>query len=285
MDFRKEYFIKPYYFYLIENKDDVSLYFNYSETLTESRKDDKKININKKGVNKIKSKIKDITKSKKIKNLKDLESEMNSVKTEVDEFINKDLTFASKKTPLTANANNSTVSTMDQTIAKSRQTINPLTRGFHYYYWGEGEEKSNDVVSEINLTGTYGREETENLSGPETFKVYKDVLGMEPEEAAKRTKQQGKTPDPKQHKKRLKLVPKRIKNDPNFIDRMTLVEKEKIEEERKTKALKMIEDIVIDKKDSPAKKTIKKNISNLKKMAEKNGISITELIKMMKSGE
>jgi polysaccharide deacetylase 2 family uncharacterized protein YibQ len=47
----------------------------------------------------------------------------------------------------------------------------------------------------------------------------------------------------------------------------------------------MIEDIVIDKKDSPAKKTIKKNISNLKKMAEKNGISITELIKMMKSGE
>ena len=51
------------------------------------------ININKKGVNKIKSKIKDITKSKKIKSLKDLESEMNSVKTEVDEFINKDLTL------------------------------------------------------------------------------------------------------------------------------------------------------------------------------------------------
>ena len=285
MDFRKEYFIKPYYFYLIENKDDISIYFNYSETLTESRKDDKKININKKGVNKIKSKIKDITKSKKIKNLKDLESEMNSVKTEVDEFINKDLTFASKKTPLTANANNSTASTMDQTIAKSRQTINPLTRGYYYRYWGESEEKGDDIVSEIDLSGSFGFEETEDLSGPETFKTYVKELGMDPEDAKERTKQQGKTPDPKQHKKRLQNVPKKIKDDPNFIDRMTLVEKEKIEEERKTKALKMIEDIVIDKKDSPAKKTIKKNISNLKKMAEKNGVSITELIKMMKSGE
>ena len=158
-------------------------------------------------------------------------------------------------------------------------------------YWGESENKDGNIVSEINLSGSFGHEETEDLNGPETFKVYKDVLGMDPDEAAERTKQQGKTPSKKKHKERLKLVPKKIKDDPNFIDRMTLVEKEKIEEERKQKVLKMVEDVVVGKKNSDkeiskSKTTIssilKKNLESIKKVAEKEGMSMDELIKILK---
>ena len=287
MEIGKEYFINQLYFYLVENKDVISVYYNYSNTLTEARKNDKKIEISKKGLPKVKSEIKKISNSKKIKSLKDLENQMKIVKSEVDELVNKDLNFASKKTPLTANANNSVASTTDQIIAKSRQTINPLTRGFHYYHWGESEEKDGNVVSEIDISGIFGGEETKDLNGPETFKTYIEDLGMSPEDAYERTLQQGKTPDVKQHKKRLKKVPNSIKKDPNFIDRMTLVEKEKIEENRKKKAIKMIEDMVLPKgkKSSSIEKTIENNLSNLKKMAEKNGISINELIKLLKKGE
>ena len=49
----------------------------------------------------------------------------------------------------------------------------------------------------------------------------------------------------------------------------------------------MIEDMMLPKgkKSSSIEKTIENNLSNLKKMAEKNGISINELIKLLKKGE
>ena len=75
---------------------------------------------------------------------------------------------------------------------------------------------------------------------------------------------------------------------------MTLVEKEKIEEERKKEAIKMVEDILlknkkdnkeISKKDSPVSKILSKNLELMKKLAKKEGISTNELIKILKKGE
>ena len=51
--------------------------------------------------------------------------------------------------------------------------------------------------------------------------------------------------DEKRHEKKLKRVPKEIKNDKNYIDTFTLMEKKQIEEIRKKRALKMFEDKVL----------------------------------------
>ena len=47
MEFRKEYFYSPYYFYLKEGKNDITLYFSVSNTLTEARKKDESIKFKK----------------------------------------------------------------------------------------------------------------------------------------------------------------------------------------------------------------------------------------------
>lgn len=295
MKLNKEYFDSPFYFYLTESKDEITLYFNVSNTLTESRKDDEKISFNKKDRKKVESEVMKIKLDKKIKSKKDLKDRLSKVKSEIDELVNSEGNFSTSKIPI-LNPKLSPKGTTDQEVVATRQPNNMLGRGYYgrVYYWGESEDKNGDVVSEIDLSGSFGFDETEDLTGPETFKTYVKELGMDPEDAKERTLQQGKTPDPKQHKERLKKVPKKIKDDPNFIDRMTLVEKEKIEEERKKEAIKMVEDILlknkkdnkeISKKDSPVSKILSKNLELMKKLAKKEGISTNELIKILKKGE
>jgi ribosomal protein L22 len=73
----------------------------------------------------------------------------------------------------------------------------------------------------------------------------------------------------------------------NFITRATL------SEIQKQKAIKMVEDLLmknknsdnseVGKKETEVSKILKKNISSLKKQAEKEGLSVSDLIKMLKS--
>ena len=290
MELNKEYLFGSYYFYLSETKDKINLYFSVSNTLSEARKKDEVVSFDKKNKKNLERFISKITKDKKIKSTSELKKHIEDSKEELEEIVDSDGTFLNSKIPI-LNPKLSPKGTTDQEIVQNRQPGNPIWRSMFGRYWGESENKDGNIVSEINLSGSFGHEETEDLNGPETFKVYKDVLGMDPDEAAERTKQQGKTPSKKKHKERLKLVPKKIKDDPNFIDRMTLVEKEKIEEERKQKVLKMVEDVVVGKKNSDkeiskSKTTIssilKKNLESIKKVAEKEGMSMDELIKILK---
>ena len=48
IEYNKEYFSNNYYFLLKEGYDKISLFYSVAETLTESRKKDKKIVLNKK---------------------------------------------------------------------------------------------------------------------------------------------------------------------------------------------------------------------------------------------
>ncbi len=292
MEYGKEYFKNPYYFYLVECKDDISVYFSYSETLTESRKNDDVVKFSKKDKPKLEKEIKKIIKARQDKSTKEIKNTLLKTKDELEEIVDANGSFKDSSVPI-LNPKLAPKGTLDQEVVQTMQPGNPLWRGYRVY-WGESEEKGDDVVSEINLSGTFGREETENLSGPETFKTYVKELGMSPDDAKERTLQQGKTPDKEEHKKKLKKVPKKIKDDPNYIDTLTLVEKRKVEESRKTKALQMVEDILNKKKDNDGeirKKSknltslITKNLSSLKKLAKKEGISINELIKILKSGE
>ena len=86
--YNKEYYIKPYYFFLAEKEDKISLYFSVENTLTESRKRDDKIDFDKKHSNSVKARMKRVVKDKKAKTKTDVKKYFNDVpKKELEELI------------------------------------------------------------------------------------------------------------------------------------------------------------------------------------------------------
>jgi len=57
MEFNKEYFLSPYYFYIKEGKDTISVYFSVSNTLSEARKKDEIVKFDKKNRKKVEKTI------------------------------------------------------------------------------------------------------------------------------------------------------------------------------------------------------------------------------------
>jgi hypothetical protein len=256
--------------------DRYDVYFSVEETLTEARKKDEKISIKKSDVGKVKSKLEKTAKEKKIKSTK-------KVKDELEELVDFDGTMNNSKVPIlnpatTGSKENPT--TMDQTVVTGRITNNPITRGFRVYY---GESKKDEPIVEINMEDAFGYEETKDLNGPETKKVYMK-MGLPEKDAEERTEKQGKTHDEKEHKKRLSKVPKDIKNQKGFIDRLTLSEDERV------KMIKMVEDLLLKNKQEKELREKEKNVSKfllrnlevLKSQAEKEGVSVDELIQHLK---
>lgn len=292
MLYRKEYYKHPYYFFLKEGKETITLYFSVQNTLSEARKKDEKISFNKKDKKYIEKELTKIFQDKKSKSTEDVKKRLEKVKSEIDELVDYDGTFLSSKIPI-LNPYLSPKGTTDQEVVATRQTNNPVTRGYRVY-WGESEDEEGNVVSEVDISDTFGGPETKDLNGPQTFNKFFRDFELPAEEAAERTKQQGKEPDPREHKKKLKRVPKKIKNKKNYIDTLTLIERRKLEEGRKEKMRKMVEDIVlgkksndkeVGKKSSSISKLLTKNLESIKKIAEKEGISVTELIKILKKSE
>jgi hypothetical protein len=288
MEFNKEYFSSPYYFYIKEGKDSISVYFSVSNTLTEARKKDEVVKFNKKDKKEIEKTISKIQKEKKLKTNTDIKKTLSKKKDELEELVDYDGSFLSSKIPI-FNPYLSPKRTMDQEVVATRQTNDPVTRGYRVY-WGEGEEETDEVINETDFSDAFGYEETKDKNGPETFKTFVKDLGLDKQEAAERTRQQGKEPDPKKHRKKLEQVPKKIKKQKGFIDRMTISEKENLEEEKKDMMRKMVEDIVMKKKSSDKEigkkdglsKILLKNLENIKKLADKEGIEIKDLIKVLK---
>jgi len=288
MEFNKEYFSSPYYFFIKEGKDTISVYFSVSNTLTEARKKDEIVKFDKKNRKEVEKTISKIQKEKKLKNNSDVKKTLTKKKDELGELVDYDGSFLSSKIQI-HNPYLSPKRTMDQEVVATRQTNNPITRGYRVY-WGESEEETDEVINEIDFSDAFGYEETKDKNGPETFKTYVKELGLDEYEAAERTRQQGKEPNTKKHRQKLKRVPKKIKKQKGFIDRMTISEKENLEEEKKEMMRKMVEDIVMKKKSSDkdiSKKTglskiLTKNLENIKKLADKEGIEINDLIKILK---
>ena len=292
MLYRKEYYKHPYYFFLKEGRDKITLYYSVETTLTEARKKDKKMDFSKKDKKSIEKELTKIFQDKKSKTTDDVEKRLEKIKSEIGELVDYDGTFLSSKVPI-LNPKLSPKGTTDQEVVQNRQTNNPVTRGYRVY-WGESEDEQGNVVSEIDFSDAFGYEETKDLDGPETFETFMGELDLSPDEAAERTLSQGKEFDKKRHNKKLKRVPKKIKKKPGYIDTLTLMERKKIEEERKEKMRKMVEDMVlgkksndkeVSKKSSAMSKLLTKNLESIKKIADKEGISVSELIKILKKGE
>lgn len=276
MDFSKEYFNSPYYFYIKEGKNDIYVYFNVSNTLTEARKKDEVVKFDKKHKKEVEKELSKIQKDKKLKTTKDVKDKLSKKKNELDELVDYDGTFLSSKIPI-FNPYLSPKGTTDQEVVMNRQTNNPVTRGYRVY-WGESTENEEDVISEIDFSDAFGYEETEDKDYKDTVKTLKD-MGVE--NASERAKEFGKIPKVKKRQGKLK---------------QRLSEKEQIEEAKKEKMKKMVEDIVLNKKSSNKdinkkntnkglSKILSKNIENIKKLADKEGIKVSDLIKILKGSE
>ena len=286
MNNKIETFSNNYYFFLKEREDDVALYYSISNTLNEARKNDEIMIFEKKNVEKIKKEIKKIQKEKKLKNTEDLKSRLKNFKGEIGELVDYDGTFLSSKIPI-INPKLSPIKTTDQEVVATRQTNNPVTRGYRVYY---GESIEDGPVLEVDMEGAFGYEETKDMDGKKTFKYLVKNMGMEPEDAKDRTEKFGKDIKDKKEKN----TPKKIKSKKDFVGTFNLFEKRKIEEKRNEDARKLIEDILVqkNKRDSDITKkepkmsnTFLNNIKSLKKMADKEGISLGDLIKMIKKDE
>jgi hypothetical protein len=185
---------------------------------------------------------------------------------EVTELVDDDGTMLTSRIPITDPASTGTVgnpTTTDTKVGMQRVPRDPLLRGVYGYY-GESH------IREEDMEGAFGFEDTKFMDYKDTVKYYQKELDMDKDSAIERTVQQGKKPNLQ------KRAPKNIKKKKNFIDRLILKEKE-IEED------KIVNKTSISDVDSPASKILKKNISALKSMAEKEGLSLNDLIRFLKN--
>ena len=283
IEYNKEYFSNNYYFLLKEGYDKISLFYSVAETLTESRKKDKKIVLSKKNEKSIKDLVGKFLKTKKKLNPKQIEKKFKDLDSEgeIEELVDADGTMLGSNSPI-LNQKLTPKKTMDQTVAMSRVTNDPVTRGYRVY-WGESEDEQDNVVSEVDYSDAFGYEETKDMDFEDTVETLED-MGVDNGE--ERAEEMGK--DPKLEKKKVKGA---------FI-RQRLVEKEPIEEIQRHKMVKMVEDILTkkSKKDGDVVKTdpnsnqtiskfLKRNLKSIKKLAEKEGISLDQLIKTLKYDE
>jgi len=271
----QEFFSSPYYFFLKEKSDNFSLYFSVENTLTEARKKDKMIKIPKEKLEMVKKYLEKLVKQKKKKSSEE-------VGGEIDELVSSDGSFMNSKVPI-LDPRLHPQKTMDQTVAASRITNDPITRGYRTYY-GESVEEE---MKEEDMSGAFGYEETKELDGKETYKYFKDELDLEPEDAKDRTEQQGKDYTGKKDES------SEFYDDPNFVMKGTIAEIQK------QKAIKMLEDILMKKKNTDSSevtkkqdrdiqkkqkeisKILKKNIDSLLRQMEKQGMSKKDLIKIL----
>ena len=283
IEYNKEYFSNNYYFLLKEGYDKISLFYSVAETLTESRKKDKKIVLNKKNEKNIKNLVDMFLKTNKKFTEKQINSKFKELDGdgEIEELVDADGTMLGSAIPIKSQFL-TPKKTMDQTISMSRATNDPVSRGYRVYY-GESEEEQDNIVAEVNYDEVFGWEETKDMVYNDTVDTLED-MGVD--NADERAREQGK--DPKLEKKKMKG---------SFI-RQRLVEKEPIDEVQKQRMIKMVEDILtkkskkdgdVVKSSSEANKTIgsflKRNLKSIKKLAEKEGISLDQLIKALKYDE
>lgn len=275
INFNTEYYSNNYYFFLKERADKISLYYSIADTLTESRKNDERIDFDKKDSKKVKNIVGNVLKSKTKVSKDALTKKLKSIKPkkEIDELVDSDGTMLSSKIPF-LNQTLTPHKTTDQTVAMARITNDPLTRGYRVYY-GESEEGSDEVINEVDYSEAFGYEETKDMDFKDTVKTLKE-MGVE--NAIERAKQFGK-------------LPKQKREDGELKQRLS--EKDSIEEQQRKKMIKMVEDMLTKKssnnsdvvKDKGISKILLKNIQSIKKIADKEGISINMLIKALKSNE
>lgn len=284
-NYKKEYFNDHCYFLIEENKDNVIVNYSVYETLSESKNTSDKKVFNKEKGKDIKKYIQKLLNSKRKISKKQVEKDFDSIENngEIEELVDIDGTMLSSKIPY-LNMYLHPKKTMDQTVVAARISNDPVTRGYRVYY-GESENKEDEVINEVDFSDAFGYEETKDSDMKQTLKKLDDMGIKEPDDKLSRARQMGKRRDTK--------VVKNKKGE-KIIKNLNLFEKETLEEIKKQKMIKMVEDMIskkekddseVIKKDSPISKLLVKNLESIKKLAEKEGISLNKLINILKKGE
>ncbi len=136
------------------------------------------------------------------------------------------------------------------------------------------------------MSDAFGYDETKNKDFNTTLKIFKKMGVEDPIERVERAEKFGKLRN--QKVKRTKKGKKVLKQ--------RLVEKEYLDEIKKQRMIKMVEDILAkkggdheimekDNEEGGLNKIITKNLEAIKNLAKKEGISINKLINILKKGE
>ena len=211
---------------------------------------------------------------------------------EIDELVNSDGSMIGKSTPM-LDLGMHPRKTMDQTIMATRQTNNPVVRGYRVYY-GESEEKDDEkMLDEYNLKPTFAYDETEDVSTYEKADEVLIDLGIEDDcERHERLEVLGFDPN----------LDKQLKQEKERGECKNCFTKRRLSELEKQKMTKMIDEIIVGKKSndndfvkktkeeededkSPISKILMRNIESIKKIAEKEGISLNKLFKHFRQSE
>ena len=296
INLNEEYFQSPYYFYLKNKGNKIAVYFSVGETLSESRKNDDVVVVDKeifKDIQKIITKIlnsgKKLSKEYVHKLLDSKSKSTEKPEGEIDELVNPDGSFISSNTPI-LNQRNLAKKTMDQTVRMTRSNQFPFFRT----YWIESKENnSNKLLDETDQSESFGFEETEDASTyDEANEIFKDELGVKDEcEREERVRRLGFD----------KNLDKQLKQEKKRGICKNCFTKRRLSELEKQKMETLIDEILLSKKNiskdvvkktkennelnQSMEKILIRNIEAIKKLANKEGVDINKLVKHLKTGE
>tara|TARA_R110000868_G_scaffold84760_2_gene238771 strand:+ start:391 stop:1368 length:978 start_codon:yes stop_codon:yes gene_type:complete len=207
---------------------------------------------------------------------------------EMTELVDSDGTFGGSSIPILQLGMHPR-KTQDQTVIATRQTNNPFVRGYRVFYGESVDSDDEKLLDEINMSDAFGYEETEDL---ETYDDADEVL------------QQMGIEDPFERNDRLETMgfdPKldaQLKREKKRGICKNCFTKRRLSEVEKEKMIKMIDEILLKKKknsedvinkdgddETPVTKILKRNLQSIKRIADKEGININQLIKILKVGE
>jgi len=289
----EEYFQRPYYFYLKERGDKINVYFAIAETITESRKNDEVVVVDKEIFRDIQKVISNILNSgKKLSKKyvhKLLDSKAKSKHApdgELGELVNPDGSLIGSSIPI-LNQRNLAKKTMDQTVRMTKANQFPFIR----VYYGESEEKNEKLLDEVDQSESFGFEETEDAKTYDQANRIMKKMGVDdPFERNERVKRLGFD---KKLDKQLEKEKKRGRCKNCFTKRrLSELEIEKMSKiideiliSKKSKSSEIVKKQPQKEKNTVMSKLLIRNIEAIKKLAEKENIDINNLIKHLKQGE
>jgi hypothetical protein len=204
---------------------------------------------------------------------------------ELGELVNPDGSVIGSSIPI-LNQRNLAKKTTDQTVRMTKANQFPFIR----VYYGESQE-GQTPLSEVDQSESFGFEETEDAPTYDVAnKILKKMDVEDPIERDERLKRLGFD----------RKLDKQLKQEKRQGKCVNCFTKRRLSELEKQKMEKMIDEIIISKKskdkevvkkykdeddDNIVSKILMRNIEAIKKLAEKENISIEKLIKHLRNSE
>jgi hypothetical protein len=287
-----EYYNEPYYFFLKNKGNKIAVYYSVSNTISESRKQDDVIVVDKEVfeeiqdiISKILNSGKKLTKRQVHKLLDSRAKRTETPDGELGELVNPDGSVIGSSIPI-LNQRNLAKKTTDQTVRMTKANQFPFIR----VYYGESQE-GQTPLSEVDQSESFGFEETEDAPTYDVAnKILKKMDVEDPIERDERLKRLGFD----------RKLDKQLKQEKRQGKCVNCFTKRRLSELEKQKMEKMIDEILISKKskdkdfvkktkdsddDNIVSKILMRNIEAIKKLAEKENISIEKLIKHLRNSE